>query len=72
MPIMPLGALSAPANIQSSEISSTTQAHRKRGAHALEGDFATVAANALNTVGQAHIAVSSIAQTALNVLKPGS
>ncbi len=72
MPILPLGALSAPAKIQSSEITSTTPTHHKRGTQALEGDFATVAASALNTVGQAHVAVSNAAQTVLNTLKPGS
>jgi hypothetical protein len=72
MPILPLGALSAPSKIQSSDITSTSQTHHKRGAQALEGDFATVASNALSTVGQAHVAVSGIAQTVLSALKPSS
>ncbi len=72
MSMLPLGALGAPSKIQSSEITNTAQTHHKKGAQALEGDFATMASSALNTIGQAHVAISSAVQTALNTLKPGS
>jgi hypothetical protein len=69
MTVTPVGALGAAANIQTGSSSSTAATHHKHGAHALKGSFATVASNALGTIGSAHVAVSNTVQAALNNLK---